>query len=777
MEVIMADEMENQGPKDTTPNPLDEAVKDKEAAAAPAEGTAPAEGAPAEEQVDEGPQKPFFDPLLTARILQVFLIVAGIFGIFMGTGGQVIKVWYSLLGALALTCAVLLDNYIPIKIRNKSDPVETIIRYVAAGMLFLLAIFFGIQFAKPLSIPVNKQVMIIAVAATLMGYLAITILQLRKNKQKVQAELYSYIALGTGILSLFVFYQYFWAVPAMALSVVSIISIMISINKEPLRDDENFHSKMMAVIFTLLMFVPMCVFSLTYFMDQRLAVIKYGAMTPEYKTKPEHISWSKHSWEMAYFVKDKKSKSPILNIYNALTYELSEIPPREDVSRKLPEFTDMPIWNEKGDFVIFSAGDKADGPRTIWGVSAPVSLLTEEEIKAKKKEINRSKEDMPVGKPKHLITDITQIIDMESNPLTHPTAWSPDTKSFCFSGLNRKTGIQDIWSSDTKAETFSTLTKETNKIMPLWSPADKQILYVTKTDSYTYLRVSDFDGKNAHELNIGNKKDRDLFPAWNSEESRTIYIKGGRKLTIMNSNATNLKPLSKDTFTPSPYWLTAGRKKMLLDYTESGIIWKIFTMTNKGKKHLKIFEERCETMTQPKWDYDGKVIAAGVYYGAESKEFENKSSIFRLENDGKLRTRLYTGNHPIREVEWAPTSDRLAFIVDKKDSTQELWVVNNDGTEPIRLYESIGRIDHMSWNVEGTMIAFDETYNWLFTVPTLTNVKVVHAIGGEKKELLPYRFYAKYPAWSPDGQMLSYVGWNSFWMPSSGARIWAAQIE
>ena len=590
-------------------------------------------------------------------------------------------------------------------------------------------------------------------------------------------------------------------------------------------------------------------------------VTLYGKITPSYKFKPVNLSWSGDSWSFAFDLFDKKKKTGSLNIMNSLSMGITTLPPLKDsevqdraysfkfgamkpdkskkasaeenlsenmrpvgdqtgISNdklKLPEFMDMPVWNKKGNFLVFTAGSSQDGPRNIWGVSTQLSLynkyskdnkkvvededgntktimLSDEEMEASieegmtpdekavyraKKNEAKYKRNEPVGKPKTLLADINVVVDKACKPLTHKTAWSPDAKKFVFSAPDGS-GKYNIWTSDTTDQSIAQITKGDDKIMPLWSPAGDKILYVTKAESYPYIRVADMDGKNAHELNV--ERDKDLFPLWNSSESKVIYAKKG-KIIIMNASATKGVELSKKTLTPSPYWLTEKRKQITLTFTESGRIWRIFTIDPNGKNTKKIFEEVCDNLTQPKWSYDGKYAVAGADYAAES-------ALWRFDSDGKFKERLYTtkAGHEITETEWSPTSEKVAFIVkkksiqsmwlDKETHMEELWAVNNDATEPVCIYSATGEIKHMSWDDQGKRIAFDETYHAPYFIPPVTNIKIVHAIGAENWTLLPYEFYGESPTWSGNGKSLAYISWSDFWFPSAGAsRLWIAQLQ
>ena len=243
----------------------------------------------------------------------------------------------------------------------------------------------------------------------------------------------------------------------------------------------------------------------------------------------------------------------------------------------------------------------------------------------------------------------------------------------------------------------------------------------------------------------------------------------------MNANATNQQRLSRKTLPDSLYWLTEDKKKLKLRYTESGDIWRIWTMDTNGKKHKMIFKQVCESFTQPKWSYDGSAVAVGVYYGKYNNEL---TSIWRVGKNGEFKIRIYTTKHEnkITELEWAPSSKRIAFIV-KKPFVEELWVVNKDGTLPLKLYTSKGKIDHITWDNQGKKIAFDETYTKWYFNPELTVVRVVHSINGERWVILPYEFYSENPVWAGNGNIIAYIGWGKFWLPTKKYKIYLAKVQ
>ncbi len=792
------EEKKNQeGPKDTTPNPMDEAEK-KAAESGKGEKETPAEagGEKSAEPKDETPEKAsddikntvkssFLDSRGWNRVAQLILLAAGAYGFFDAMSGEVFESFPgAVFGGLAFVLAALLELRYLKKFAKDPEKPLWISRWALLGITGLLFLFFIVEIFRPFSIELNKifpAALFIAVVAV---FTVDFILYISKNKKKIVADTYLFVSVITGALALLVFYLYMQVIAGFGIAFISLIFLVLSLARDPLKSDGRLGGRVTAAIVAMVFFLGILGYASTVFFTTKLPAISYGPITDKFKYKPKNLAWSGDNWSLAYNFYNKKKERGKLGIINALSLGITEFPPEKEKKggmTELPRYIDRAVWNNDGSFLAFTGSDKEEGHRKIWGVSLNLSLLKTidktkgiEEGKRHLKKLRTKKEDkanMPVGRPKVLLADVGGIItDKKCDPLTHRTAWAPGGGKFVFAA-HKRGKISAIYAADTKKQEVGELTRGAYNMYPLWSPAGDRILYVTKRDSYTYLKVSNYNGSNAHELNIDKRReDRELFPLWNAAQNRVIYIKDN-KLVIMHANATNQRNLSRKSLPKSGYWLTDEKKKVKLKYTDSGTIWRVRTMNTKGKNHKTIFTEVCEEMTQPKWSYDGEAVVVGANYG-------DHSSLWRFGKDGELETRIYTTGHSISELEWAYSSERLAFIV-KKPSVEELWAVNRDATKPLLLYEAHkdAAINHMSWDNEGDLIAFDESYRAWYFAPRVTSVKVVHAIGGTVYSLFPYEFYGEYPTWSSDGQVIAYVGWNRFWLPSMKERIWIYQVK
>jgi Tol biopolymer transport system component len=828
----MADNPEQNegGPKDVTPSPMDDLLKNAEAesasqapAAAPVDQTAAAgqpEG-PGPQNLKALMKESFLDSRAWNRILQLACLIAGLFGVFISIKGQEFMPLPAVLGGLAFAITVLLDIYIIKKFRKQYEKLEITARIALAIILGLLTITFGIEFFRKFGLSLNKNLIWAGLAAVVAVFAVNFFMYISKNRGKLLADIYMFVSVIMGIIALYFFYTQH-VIISFVLALISMMSLVSSITKDPLKDDERYQTRLLVTSLSILMFAGIFAYSLTIFVNKPMNVITYGPITDVYNNKPQNLGWSGDSWSFDYNVFDKNKNESSIGILNALSLGITELPPGAHAEITLPKFVDEAVWNKNGGSLIFTAGDSEGGARSIWAVALNLSLVEHELEKAKKEarekaeqeakdretlqgEVKaelkksivkitgadkqsalniRTKQDdetnKPVGRKKVLLADMNLIVDKQCRPVTHRTAWSPEGRKFCFAAKDHGSGGYNIWSADVKSQEITKLTSGKSKVMPLWSPAGYRILYCTKTENYSALIISDYNGSNARELSIKNKRDRELFPLWNKDESKVIYIKRS-KFVVMNANATNQRDLSEATLPKSDYWLTDAKKKVKLGFNGSGTIWRVWTMNTRGEKQKNIFTERCEEMTQPKWSYDGNTIALGANYR------DGSGSVWRFSKEGKLRTRLFTSNDRVAELEWANTSKRLAFLVKRnKPKIEELWVVENDGTEPRSLYETSGELDHISWNDLGTFIAFDETINRWYFVDPVTTVRVAEARGEDRlQDLLPYEFYGQYPTWSNDGQVLAYVSWNKYWTPfigigigyGKGNRLWIAQLQ
>jgi Tol biopolymer transport system component len=117
-----------------------------------------------------------------------------------------------------------------------------------------------------------------------------------------------------------------------------------------------------------------------------------------------------------------------------------------------------------------------------------------------------------------------------------------------------------------------------------------------------------------------------------------------------------------------------------------------------------------------------------------------------------------------RSGSWSPTGDRVAFDA-TRDGNTEIYVVNADGSNPVRLTTNPAEDWAPAWSPDGTRIAFasDRT--------GIGQVYVMAADGGDVIQLTDNADNLG-PSWSPDGSRITFQAWRT-----GEAEIWSMAAD
>ncbi len=149
--------------------------------------------------------------------------------------------------------------------------------------------------------------------------------------------------------------------------------------------------------------------------------------------------------------------------------------------------------------------------------------------------------------------------------------------------------------------------------------------------------------------------------------------------------------------------------------------------------------------------------------------------IYVMEDDGTKRRRLTKTTDPIYHSypRWSPDGERIAFVrqMEKRHDSDDLFIMNADGTNVQRLTDYKGYDIDSSWSPDGTRLAFTSTRSgtWQVHVMDLATRDVTQLTGldGVEGEA------AATPDWSPDGRQIVYekftdAGKNIYVMSADG---------
>lgn len=155
----------------------------------------------------------------------------------------------------------------------------------------------------------------------------------------------------------------------------------------------------------------------------------------------------------------------------------------------------------------------------------------------------------------------------------------------------------------------------------------------------------------------------------------------------------------------------------------------------------------------PVWSPDGTKIAFG------RTTFTAPSQIYVMNADGTNPTRLSNNAFSDRQPSWSPDGTRIAFI-SARDGNDEIYVMNADGSNQTRLTNNNSFDWDPAWSPDGTRIAFASTRDFASTpgnVNDFLELYVMNADGSNPVRLTNNTKGDGQPSWSPDGTKIAFT--------------------
>jgi Tol biopolymer transport system component len=371
------------------------------------------------------------------------------------------------------------------------------------------------------------------------------------------------------------------------------------------------------------------------------------------------------------------------------------IPARGGASRQLTEFGSAPAWSHDGGMIAFQSD--ASSPLTEGSVGSSTIWIIPTQG----------------GAPQ-------QITKVGNPPGGHvgPT-WSPDNRRIAFVDLNYTT--QEIWSVSVMGADVKQLTHRPNAragqtanwkdplegraISPVYAP-DGRSVFLEVGPVVWMLPISPTDDEP-----VGNPVK--IIDAGNSWLSGLTLAADGKKMAYCAQNlASNIWSIPVSATTNEP----TGNSKPLTNQT--------------GARN-----------SQPAFSPDGRKLAFIEFLRG------GNVSLWVANADGQNASELGAwGNVP----SWFPDGDQIAFT-SNRENHWSVWATSL-GKGRDHLLIDVGRdIQYARLSPDGKQFAFN-----LVDETGVINLWTVPISGGPPKQLTFDRELAGFPAWSPDGNFLSF---------------------
>ncbi len=127
--------------------------------------------------------------------------------------------------------------------------------------------------------------------------------------------------------------------------------------------------------------------------------------------------------------------------------------------------------------------------------------------------------------------------------------------------------------------------------------------------------------------------------------------------------------------------------------------------------------------------------------------------------DGSNQTRITTNSASDRQPSWSPDGTRLAFV-SNRDGNDEIYVMNADGSSQTRLTNNAAFDFDPAWSPDGTRIAFTSTRDFPGITGNIANgfeLYVMNADGTNPVRLTNNSTSDSGPSWSPDGTRIAFT--------------------
>ncbi len=155
---------------------------------------------------------------------------------------------------------------------------------------------------------------------------------------------------------------------------------------------------------------------------------------------------------------------------------------------------------------------------------------------------------------------------------------------------------------------------------------------------------------------------------------------------------------------------------------------------------------------------------------AFSSTRDGNLEIYVMDADGNNQIRLT--NHPEKDYQpsWSPDGGRIAFVSDRNGGFNQIYVMDSNGKNVKRLTNG-GWDWHPAWSPDGQTIVYGgyEHEEWVDEDEVHSKIFLIAPDGSNQRKLagdIPSSDIE--PAWSPDSQRIAFVSWREDWTGDIG---------
>jgi len=284
---------------------------------------------------------------------------------------------------------------------------------------------------------------------------------------------------------------------------------------------------------------------------------------------------------------------------------------------------------------------------------------------------------------------------------------------------------QDIWWVSTK-------------VIEKLRPAKGTLAYaITPPDGNAEIFLMNADGSEKTQLT--NETGKPYGPAFSPDTTKIAFYNHLNDQTwslyMMNADGGNIQQLTNasDTLDWSPDWSPDG-SKIVFARSYPSPVWRseVWMINPDGTDLHKVSDVDGQG---PDWSPDGSKI---VYFNY----IDGGGDIWVMNADGTNPIKLTDNPSEDWWPKFSPDGSKIAFQ-SKRDGNHEIYIMNNDGSNPLRLTNNLADDEDPNWSPDGTKIAFISMRDGHYEIYTM------NADGSNQTRITNTDGHAIDPDWKP----------------------------